>query len=145
MCGVFADTIFRAEQQYLLRLLLWAGLSIIAGTAVLVLLTVRRLRSPLLRHFAVQMTVWGAAIGIFAGARWPSVHVRDLSDAARFERLIWLTIGLDAGVVGIGCMLAACAWLLARRIGPLGAGLGIVVQGLALLVIRLQLAAIVSR
>lgn len=142
---MFADTIFRAEQQHLLRLLLWSGLSILAGTAVLVLLTVRRLDSALLRQFAVQMTVWGALLGAITAVRWQGLHMRDLSHAARFERWVWLNVGLDAGVVGIGATLVICAWLLARRAGPLGAGIGIVVQGLALLVIDLQLAAVVSR
>lgn len=145
MCDVFADTIFRAEQQHLLRLLLWSGLSIVAGTAVLVMLSVRRVRSPLLRQFAIQMSVWGALLGALAAARWPRLHIRDLSEAARFERWLWLNLGLDAGVVGIGVMLAATAWVLGRRVSPVGAGVGIVVQGVAMLVIDLQLAAAISR
>jgi Family of unknown function (DUF6992) len=73
------------------------------------------------------------------------LHMRDLAGAARLERLVWLNIGLDAGYVAAGAMLAGAAWWLARRAGPVGAGVGIVVQGLALVVIDLQLAAAVSR
>ena len=53
--------------------------------------------------------------------------------------------GLDAGFVGIGAVLAVAGRLLARNVGAAGAGAAIVVQGLALLLIDLQLAAVVSR
>jgi hypothetical protein len=142
---VWADTLFRAEQQHLLRLLLWSGLSIIAATIVVVLLAGRRIHSPLLRQFAIQMGLWGTVFGAIGAVRWAGLHVRDLSSAARLERLVWLNVGLDAGYVFAGLTLAASAWVLARRPGPVGAGVGIVVQGLALLVIDLQFAAVASR
>ena len=71
--------------------------------------------------------------------------MRDVAGAARLDRLIWFTVGLDVGVVAAGLVLAASAWLLARRLGPLGAGLAIAVQALAFLVIDLQFAVAVSR
>jgi hypothetical protein len=142
---VWADTLFRAEQQHVLRLLLWCGISIIAATTIAVTLTIRRVNSPLLRQFALQMGAWGVVFGAIAAIRWSTLSLRDLSGAARLERMVWLNVGLDAGYAAAGVMLAASAWLLARRLGPVGAGIGIVVQGMALLVIDLQLAAIVSR
>ena len=70
---MWADTLLRAEQQHLLRLLFWAGLSIIAATAVAAMLAVRRIRSPFLVQFAGQMAVWGLVrkqLEIYAEAAW---------------------------------------------------------------------------
>ena len=142
---MFADTLFRAEQQHLLRLFAWCALSILAGTALATTLAVRRIRSPLLTHVAAQVAAWGSVLGAIAIVRWTTLPTRDLSGAARLERLVWLNIGLDAGFVGIGAVLAVTAWLLGRRAGLLGAGVGVAVQGLALLIIELQFAAAISR
>ena len=142
---MWADTILAAERQHLLRLLLWAGLSIVAATAVASTVTIRRARSPLLAHFAAQMAVWGAIVGASAGVRLRGLVLRDLSGAARLERMIWLNVGLDAGYVLAGAVLALSAWILVRKMAAVGAGVAIIVQGLALLLINLQFAAVVSR
>jgi hypothetical protein len=142
---VFADTLLRAEQQYLLRLFVWCALSILAGTALATTLTIKRIRSPLLTQFALQMAIWGGAIGAIAIVRWTALGIRDLSGAARLERLVWFNVGLDVGFVAAGAVLGGAAWLFGRRAGPLGAGIAIMIQGLALVVINLQLAAVVSR
>ena len=91
------------------------------------------------------MAIWGVAFAAIALVRWQGLSMRDLSAAARLERLVWLNLGLDAGYVATGAVLSLTAWLVARRLGPVGAGVGIVVQGLALLVIDLQFASAVSR
>jgi hypothetical protein len=59
--------------------------------------------------------------------------------------MLWLNIGFDVGFVGMGAVLAGCARVLAKNAAALGAGVGIIVQGLALLLIDLQLAAAISR
>ncbi len=145
MRRVWADTILHAEQQHLLRLLFWAGLSLIAGTTVATIVTVQRLRSPLLIHFALQMALWGVVIGAIAGIEWQRLHLRDVSDFARLERLVWMNIGMDVGFVGMGAVIAASGRILARSIAAVGAGVGIMVQALALLVIELQFASMISR
>lgn len=142
---MWADTLLRAEQQHLLRLLVWASLSVVAATSIAATLAARRLRSPLLQHFALQTVAWGLAIGAIAGIGLRQAQLRDVAGAARLERLVWMNVGLDVGYVGIGSALALAAWALARRMSVVGAGVGIVVQGLALLVIELQFAAVVSR
>jgi hypothetical protein len=142
---VWADTLLRAEQQHLLRLLLWAGLSIVAATGLAAFVTLRRIRTPFLTHFAIQLAAWGAAIGVIAAFGWHGAHFRDVSGAARLERLLWMNIGLEIGYVAVGVALAVSGWMLARRMSVVGAGMGIVIQGLALLVIDLQFAAMVSR
>jgi hypothetical protein len=142
---VWADTLLQAERQHLLRLLFWAGLSIIAATAVAATVVIRRVRSSLLVQFAIQMLVWGGLVGAIAGVLLTRAQLRDVSGAARLERIVWMNIGLDAGYVAAGGVLAICAWRFGRRMGPIGAGIGVVVQGLALLLLDLQFAAIVSR
>lgn len=129
----------------MLRLLFWAGLSIISATAVAAILAVRRLRSPFLAQFAGQMALWGLAIGAIASTEWHTAKLRDVAGAARLERMLWMNIGLDVGYIAVGVALACAAWYLARRLGAVGAGMGVIVQGLALLLIDLQFAAVISR
>ena len=142
---MWSDTLLHAEQQHLLRLLLWSGLSIVAGTAAVTTITVRRLRSPLLAQFSLQMIGWGLVLGVIAAFEWHGLRLRDVSGEIHLEHVLWMNIGLDAGFVGIGAVLAAAGRLLARNVGAAGAGAAIAVQGLALLLIDLQLAAVVSR
>jgi len=142
---VWADTLLRAEQQHLLRLLIWAAACVLAATAIQATITVRRIRSPLLHHFSIQTAAWGIVIGAIAANNLRTVALRDLAGAARLERLAWLASGLDAGCAIAGITLAVAGWTMARRMAVVGAGLGIAVQGLALLVMELQFAAIVSR
>ncbi len=91
------------------------------------------------------MLGWGIVIGAIAAVEWHGLHLRDLSGAARLERLVWMNVGLDVGFVGMGAVLGLSGRLLARNLGAIGAGCAIVVQGLALLLIDLQLVAVVSR
>jgi len=58
---------------------------------------------------------------------------------------MWMNIGLDVGYVGIGVVLAAAGYKLTRNMATVGAGTGIVVQGLAVLLIDLQFVAMISR
>lgn len=142
---MWADTFLHAEQQHLLRLLLWAGLSILGATSVGTTMAVRRSRSLFLAHFAIQMAAWGAVVGAIAAIELQTSHLRDVSGAARLERLLWMNVGLDVGYVTTGAVLAIYAWTAARKIAGVGAGTGIVIQGLALLVIDLQYASMISR
>ena len=142
---MWADTLFRAEQQHLLRLLLWAATSILGGTALGVTTAVRRVKSPLLTNFASQTAAWGVLIGGIASVWWQTVALRDLAGAARLERMLWMTMGLDIGFIAVGAVLAITAWMLSRRLGGVGAGTAIAIQGLALLVLDMQFANTVSR
>jgi len=142
---VWSDTFLHAEQQHLLRLLLWAALSVIAATAIVAVVAMRRARSVLLSHFALQMALWGVVIGSIAAVEWHGLHLRDVSGAARTERLLWMKIGFDAGLVGMGCVFGLCGRILARNAAAIGAGVGIIVQGLGLMLIDLQFASMVSR
>jgi hypothetical protein len=142
---VWSDTLLAAEQQHLLRFFVWAALSILAATTVATLLAARRIRSALLTHFAYQTAGWGVITGVVAAVRWHSLHLRDVSGAARLEHAVWLNVGLDLGYAAAGAVLAGTAWRLGRRLGGVGAGIAIVIQGVALFVLELQFAAAVSR
>jgi len=145
MRRVWADVILSAERQYLLRVLGWGALSILLGTALVVLLAARRIRSPLLTHFALQTVAWGAVIALIAGVAWSGLHLRDVGGAARLERLLWMRIGLDVGLIGVGATLIFTGRATGRRMHFIGAGVAIVVQGMALLLLDLQFAGMVSR
>jgi hypothetical protein len=139
---LFADTLLQLERAHLLRLALWGATSILAGSAMLAVLSVRRVQSPLLFHFAVQTAVWGAAIAGWAAIGWHRLAIRDLAAATRLDRLLWLSTGLDVGAVAVGATLALAGWRLARRPGAIGAGVGIIVQGIALMVLDAGFAAL---
>jgi len=138
--GMWADTVLAAERAHLLRLALWGGASTLVGTAWIALDRVRGRASPLRTHFAVQTAAWGAVDLVLVWVATGSLALRDLAGARSLERFLWLNIGLDGGYVGVGVTLALAGWALGRRLGAVGAGAGIVVQGLALLLLDLVLA-----
>ena len=142
---MWSDTLLAAERSHLLRVILWAVTSATLGTILLLIITVRRVAAPVVQWFATQVLVWGLLELVVAVARWRSLGMRDVSGATRLDRLTWLHIGLDAGMVGIGLTLVVVAWLQGRHLAVMGAGLGVVVQGLGLLVLNLTFASLLAR
>lgn len=145
LTGQWADSLLQIEQVHLIKLLAWAALSVTVGTALLALLRVRRAESPLLLHFGIQAVAWGivdAAIALWARQ---GLALRDVASAVSLDRFVWFNIGLDVGYVGVGATLAILGARAVQRPGLMGAGLGVVVQGLALTVLDLQLAAGIVR
>ncbi|MCU0648009.1 MAG: hypothetical protein MUF00_08440 [Gemmatimonadaceae bacterium] len=138
---MWADTLLSLERAHLLRLLLWAAASIVVGTALLALRARQGDTAPLVRHLAIQTIAWGVVDAAIAGVAWPQLTLRDYASALALDRFLWLNIGLDAGYVGVGLTLALCGWRLGRRLGLVGAGVGVIIQGLALFVLDLILAA----
>jgi hypothetical protein len=139
--AMWADVLLALERTHLLRLALWGGGSVVLGTLVLALLALRANRSPLLQHFAIQTAAWGAVdLAICLWAR-RALALRDYDGATELVQVLWLNVGLDVGYVGVGATLALTAWRLGPRLGAIGAGLGIIVQGLALAVLDLVLIA----
>ena len=132
---MWSDTLLLAERAHLVRLLAWGAASVLAGSAVGALLAARRIASPLLAHFAIQSAAWGAIDLLIAGIAWRGLAMRDVAGATRLDRLLWLNAGLDVGYVAVGATLAIAGWVHGRSLGAVGAGLGIVVQGIALLVL----------
>jgi hypothetical protein len=141
---MYADTLLALERAHLLRLLVWGGACVLLGTLVLALLAARRADSPLLKHFAIQTAAWGAVDLALAGWAWRGLHLRDYDGAAELARTLWLNLGLDVGYVAAGVTIAVMGWVLGRRLAPVGGGLGVVVQGAALLVLDGVLAGRIS-
>lgn len=141
----FASDLIALEELHLLKLGVWAALSILVGSAILALIRIRRTDSPLLQHFGIQCAAWGAIDLVIVWWAGRGMQLRDLAGAIALDRFVWLNIGLDGGYVMVGLTLALCGWKLGRRLGLVGAGLGVVVQGLALTVLDLQLSAGIVR
>ena len=142
---MWADTLLSLERAHIARLLAWGGGSVLAGSALLAWMYTGRRSSALLEHFGIQTAAWGAvelAIGAMAKA---SLVTRDLAAATRLDRFLWLNIGLDAGYAFVGITLAAVGWTLGRRLGLVGAGIAVVIQGIALALLDLLLASQISR
>lgn len=142
---MWADTLLSAERAHLLRLAIWGGASLIVGGTLLTLLRLRRERSSLLDHFAIQTAAWGTVDLVLALLGRDRLELRDLAGATRLDRFLWLNVGLDAGYVMVGLTLLVVGWRVARRPGLVGAGLGVIVQGSGLAVLDLVLAAQISR
>jgi hypothetical protein len=142
---MWADTLLAAEHAHVLRLMLWGGGSTLVGTALLAWLHMGRRRSPLLEQFGLQTAAWGAAELAFAAIARMGMGPRDLAAATRLDRLLWLELGLDGGYLLVGLTLVASGWALGRRLGMVGAGLAVVVQGAALALLHLLLAGQISR
>jgi hypothetical protein len=145
MSFMWADTLLASERAHLLRLMLWGATSVLVGTALLAWVLRGGRQSALLRHFAIQTAAWGGIDLMLAGLSYGSLPMRDIGSATRLDRILWLNIGLDAGYVLVGLTLGLVGWRLGRRLGLVGAGIGVLVQGTALAVLDLVLAAHISR
>jgi hypothetical protein len=142
---VWADLVLRAERQHAVELLTWAALSLIMATASLVFTRGRRGESALVSGFATQLALWAVVIGAAGALEWNRVAMRDLSAAARLERVTWARAGFDVGIVGIGVVLGGASYALAKSLRGMGGAAAITAHGLALLVIDLRLIAVISR
>ena len=61
------------------------------------------------------------------------------------DRFLWLSVGFDAGLVLTGAVLVGAGWATGRRLGMIGAGTAVVVQGVALAALDLVMAGQMSR
>lgn len=137
---MWADSLLDLERSQLLRLLVWCAGNVLVGTTLLLVLAARRhLHSaPLLQHFAIQTIAWSAIAGISGLAWWQSLQLREYSGLLRLVNRLWLLTGLEVGLIATGATLALYAWRSTRvapRFGAVGAGIGMVLQGLAFLLL----------
>ena len=142
---MWSDTLLGAERVHLIRLFLWAAGSAALGTLIMAVLTLRRMAAPILAGFAMQALAWGIAELVLVTASWQILEMRDVSAATRLERLTWFTAGLDVGITGVGIAIAVRGWIHGRRLATVGAGLGVLAQGLGLLVLQLTFASALAR
>jgi hypothetical protein len=142
---MWSDTLLAAERSHLIRIAIWALTSAALGTAFVTIIAVRRVSAPIVSWFAVQTLAWGSLELIVTAARWSALSMRDVSAATRLDRLTWFGIGIDVGIIGAGMTAALLAWKFTRNLRAFGGGLGVVVQGLGLLVLDLTFASILAR
>ena len=142
---MWADTLQAAEHAHLLRMLVWAAASVLAGTGLLAFLRMRSLGSDLLAQFAKASVGWGIGVALNAAIQLRSLAPRDVGSATRLDRMLWLSVGLDIGAVAVGVALVVVGWRVGRRMKVVGAGMGVIVQGGALAVLDLILAGQISR
>jgi hypothetical protein len=142
---MWADQVLAFERGHLARLLLWGAASLVSALCCWAFWRVQRLDVPLLRHFAIQTGAWGAIDCILALAARPGLSLRDYDGVTSLDRFLWFNCGLDVGYVAVGITLGVCGWRLAKSRGLVGAGLGVGVQGTALLLLDLRLAALLSQ
>jgi hypothetical protein len=142
---MWSDTLLAAERTQLIRLMLWAVTSAVLGTVLVTAITLRRVAAPIILGFAIQTLVWGSLELMAAVVRWQALAMRDVSSARRLDHLTWFAVGLDLGIVGVGLTALVVGWSSARRLRVTGAGLGIVAQGLGLLVLDLTFASTIAR
>jgi hypothetical protein len=125
----------------------------VVGTLLVVISTVGRANTPLLRRFGLLCALLGAIELIVGAVGYRNVALRDVSGAARLDRLAWLQLGLYLGVAGVGATLAVTTHRWSRRadlpvqkaLPILGAGLAILLHGLGLATLALFLIADISR
>lgn len=136
---MWADTLQSFERQHLLQLLEWGGASVLIGLLLLLVLSLRRIKAPLLSHFAIQSAIWGTAELVWGAFAYRDVPLRDYEGAASLARVLWIAIGFEAGAILVGITLAVGGWTYVKRLGFVGAGIGIIVQASALIVLDLIL------
>ena len=138
---MWADTLAALERGHLLRLALWGGGSLMLGAMILVFLTWRRTSAPLLWHFAVQTALWGTVDVAISAWGWRGLALRDYAGAQQLLNFLWLNTGLNAGYAMLGVTLAVASWRMGPRPAGIGAGVGIMLQGLAILLLDMRLIA----
>jgi hypothetical protein len=134
---MWADTLQAFEARHLLLLIEWGGASVLIGALLLLVLSLRRIKAPLVSHFAIQCALWGAAALAWGAFAYRDVPLRDYEGAAELARELWVAVGLEAGGILLGLTLAIGGWSHVKRFGVVGSGIGIVVQASALLILDL--------
>lgn len=142
---MWADTLLALERAHLFRLVIWGGASLLVGSALFTLLRFRGHHSPLLYHFGLQTSLWGAIAIALALLGLQRLGLRDLAGATRLDRFLWLNVGLDTGYVMVGLTLLVFGWRAPQRPGLVGAGLAVITQGSALAILDLLLAGQIAR
>ncbi len=141
---MWADTLLALERGHLVRLGLWGAGCVLLGTLLIALLVWRRTDAAFLRHFAIQTAAWGAVDLLLCAWAWRGLTLRDFAGAQQLVNFLWLNTGLDAGYVMLGTTLAVASWRMGPRPGGIGAGVGIVLQGLALALLDIRLIVLIG-
>ena len=132
--------LLQEERGHLVRLLVWAIASILAGAVCLAWR--RRSAVPALwLHAGIQSAAWGAVDLAIVALAWSGLSPRDLAGAIALDRFLWLNVGLDVGYAMVGMTLVVFGLRAPKRLGLVGAGLAVTVQGVVLAALDLMLSA----
>lgn len=150
---MWSDIVQHAERLHFLRLCFWGALSTLAGTLLVLVSVARQGSSSLLRGFGSICALLGAVELVIGALNYRHVSLRDISAATRLDRLAWLQLGLYLGVAGVGVSLALSTHRWSRGAGSrvqdalptIGAGLAVLLHGIALATLELFLIADISR
>lgn len=142
--AMWSDTLLLAERAALIRMAMWGAGCVVAGSVILAFLAVRRLRSALLDGFAIQTILWGAIALARVVEGMGALEPRDLAAASHLNHLVWFLTGLDVGLLAVGLTLAVAGWRWGHRLGFVGAGLAIAVQGAGLLTLDARFATLLT-
>ncbi len=142
---MWADTLLRAEQLHLLRVLAWAALTILVGTALVVAARAIRGQPTLLRELGASLALVGLVEIVVAGVAYRSAGLVDVAGAARLVRMAWLELGLFIGGVATGAVLATAGWRLGPSRRALAAGLALAIHGAGLAALTLVFIPAISR
>jgi hypothetical protein len=91
------------------------------------------------------MLAWGVVDLVIVALAWRGLAPRDVAGAVALDRILWLNIGLDVGYAMVGVTLLVFGMRAPRRPGLVGAGVAVVLQGLALAVLDAILSAAIVR
>lgn len=150
---MWSDIILHGERLYVLRLLLWAAISTIAGTGLSILSVAYSRGSAMIRRFAFVCAVLGTMELMLGAVEYQGLALRDLGGATRLERLAWFQAGLYLGMAAAGITMSGVARTVASRTGSapeialpsIGAGIAVALHGLALGTLELLLLAAIAR
>jgi hypothetical protein len=142
---MWADQVLAFEKAHLARLLIWGVASLVTGLGCWAYARAQPTDQPFLRHFAIQTGAWGAIDALLAVGGRPGLALRDYDGLTNLDRFLWFNCGLDVGYIAVAITLALCGWKLAKSRGLMGAGVAIGIQGAALLLLDLRLAALLTQ
>lgn len=139
--GMLAAALVDARQSHLWRVVGWGGASLLAGLGLIAGTTASA--QPGWRGFGTQAAAWGAInLGIvaWAFAAGPDMPAVGLANAFAAEdaygNILLVNLGLNVGYMAVGTALAIVAGLgVAHPQAVRGHGVGVLVQGLGLLVL----------
>ncbi len=134
------------ERDHLARLGLWAVASLAIGLVAFVLAPrLQAAARSFWQHFGIQSAAWGVVDLLIVAAAWNGLAARDLAGAIALDRFLWLNIGLDVGYAMVGITLVVFGARSPRRTGLIGAGVAVMLQGVALAVLDALLSAYIVR
>lgn len=135
---MWSDTLMQAERMLTLQGLLWGAASALAGTALVLMLTVRPRGTVLLLSFGALLALIGL-VEAGAAITWLRLlHPRDIAGAERLTAALWFLAGFAAGLTMLGLAITGVGVARPRRNTLMGGGVAVVIHGLALLLLVLR-------